>query len=287
MYRRLFRLPPAFRRRARRTRLFTMFIALLTLLTFVTPFYVIYKPPILLIRYLDHRWPDALWHVPVKDKIVALTIDDAPSQYTADIVDVLKENEAKATFFVIGGQVKGREQVLESVVSHGNELGNHAMHDEPSRSLSPQQLSEQLVEVESYINNTYASVSVQRPPTRFFRPGSGLFSSSMRQQIKAMGYRMVLGSVYPHDAQISYSTVNARHILSMVRPGGIIICHDRRSWTVPMLRTVLPELKRRGYTVTTVQGLLAAKEKEMVRSDGTRPSVRTLSHTNPMKARRG
>lgn len=263
MFRRLFRLPPAFRRRARRTRMFTMFIALLTVLTFVTPFYVIYKPPILLIRYFQHRWPDILWHVPTKDKTVALTIDDAPSQYTSDIVDVLNENDAKATFFVIGGQVEGREQLLKNVVAHGNELGNHAMHDEPSRSLSPQQLSEQLVQVEGYINNTYASAGIQRPSNRFFRPGSGFFSSRMRQQTKDMGYRMVLGSIYPHDPQISYAAVNARHILSMVRPGGIIICHDRRSWTVPMLKTVLPELKRRGYTVTTVTGLLAAKEKEM------------------------
>jgi peptidoglycan/xylan/chitin deacetylase (PgdA/CDA1 family) len=64
--------------------------------------------------------------------------------------------------------------------------------------------------------------------------------------------------VYPHDPQIGYPSVNARHILSMVRPGSIIICHDRREWTAPMLRKVLPELKRRGYRVTTVSGLLKA-----------------------------
>jgi peptidoglycan/xylan/chitin deacetylase (PgdA/CDA1 family) len=263
MYRRLFRLPPAFRRRARRTRLVTMFIILLAFLTLVMPFYIIYKPPNLLIRYFQQRWPDVLWHVPIKTKVIALTIDDAPSQYTPELVDVLKENDAQATFFVIGGQVNGRQENLKDVVGSGNELGNHAMHDEPSRSLSPQQLSEQLVEVEGYINTTYANVGVQRPPSRFFRPGSGFFSSSMRQQVKAMGYHMVLGSIYPHDPQISYASVNAQHVLSMVRPGGIIICHDRRSWTVPMLKKVLPELKRRGYKVTTVTGLLDAQKKEL------------------------
>jgi peptidoglycan/xylan/chitin deacetylase (PgdA/CDA1 family) len=263
MYRSLFCLPPAFRRRARRTRLVTMFIILLTFLALVTPFYIIYKPPNLLIRYFQRRWPDVLWHVPIKSKVVALTIDDAPSQYTAEIVDVLKENDVQATFFVIGGQVHGRQETLEDVVASGNELGNHAMHDEPSRSLSPQQLSAQLIEVEGYINSTYAHVDMQRPPNRFFRPGSGFFSSSMRQQVQAMGYRMVLGSIYPHDPQISYASVNAQHILSMVRPGGIIICHDRRSWTVSMLRKVLPELKMRGYKVTTVTGLLDVKKSEL------------------------
>jgi peptidoglycan/xylan/chitin deacetylase (PgdA/CDA1 family) len=239
----------------------TMFIVLFTTLAFMAPFYVIYKPPNLLIRYFQNRWPDVLWHVPMNEKVVALTIDDAPSDFTREIVDVLKENDAKATFFVIGGQVNGRQETLKYVVGSGNELGNHAMHDEPSRSLSSVQLAEQLVEVEGYINNTYASLSITRPHDRFFRPGSGFFSGTMRAQIKAMGYHMVLGSIYPHDPQIPYANVNARHILSMVRPGGIIICHDRRSWTVPMLRHVLPELKRRGYQVTTVTGLLKAERK--------------------------
>ncbi|KAF2025474.1 glycoside hydrolase/deacetylase [Setomelanomma holmii] len=241
-----------------------MFLALLTTLLFVTPFYVIYKPPNLLIRYFQSRWPDVLWHVPLKEKVVALTIDDAPSRFTREIVHVLKENDAKATFFVIGGQVAGQQETLEYVVGNGNELGNHAMHDEPSRSLSPTQLAEQLVEVEGYINSTYASLNIERPSNRFFRPGSGFFSVSMRIQIKLIGYQMVLGSIYPHDPQISYASINARHILSMVRPGGIIICHDRRSWTVPMLKKVLTELKRRGYRVTTVTELLAAKRAEEV-----------------------
>lgn len=263
MFRRLFRLPPAFRRRARRSRLIAMFILFFTIITFITPFYIIYKPPNILIRYFQSRWPDVLWHVPIKSKIIALTIDDAPSAYTREIVDILKENDAKATFFVIGGQVAEREGELEYMIQNGNELGNHAMHDEPSVSLTPSILSEQLVEVEGMINATYSSLDIRRPPNRFFRPGSGFFNAGMRKQVKEMGFQMVLGSIYPHDPQIAYAGINARHILSMVRSGGIIICHDRRSWTVPMLKKVVPELKRRGYTITTVTGLLDTKQREL------------------------
>ncbi|KAF2845754.1 carbohydrate esterase family 4 protein [Plenodomus tracheiphilus IPT5] len=256
---RILRLPTS---RARRKRLFTMFLALLVLLTFLTPFYIIYKPPSLLIQYFAHRWPDVLWHVPTSQltpgtKIVALTIDDAPSEFTAEIVDVLVEFGARATFFVIGGQVHGREDVLRDVVGRGMELGNHAMHDQPSRSLPPSVLSEEIRQVEGMINGTYDSLSMPHP-TRYFRPGSGFFSERMRGQVLRLGYRMVLGSVYPHDPQIGYAGVNARHVLSMVRSGSIIICHDRRPWTAPMLRVVLPELKRRGYSITTLSGLLDA-----------------------------
>jgi peptidoglycan/xylan/chitin deacetylase (PgdA/CDA1 family) len=260
MFPRLFRFP---RRHLRRRRLATMFIALFTLLAFITPFYIIYKPPHVLIRYFASRWPDVLWHVPITSKTIALTIDDAPSGYTREILDVLQENGAHATFFVIGGQVSGREGVLKEIVEGGSELGNHAMHDEPSRALSMQQLEAELVEVEGYINATYTSLNTPRPANRFFRPGSGFFSETMRGKVGAMGFKMVLGSVYPHDAQIGYARVNARHVLSMVRPGSIIICHDRRSWTAPMLRLVLPELKKRGYTVTTVSGLLDVRRHEM------------------------
>ncbi|KAF2872548.1 hypothetical protein BDV95DRAFT_491335 [Massariosphaeria phaeospora] len=234
-----------------------MLLLVSALLTLLAPFYIIYKPPTLFIRYFAHRWPDVLWRIPTSEKVVALTIDDAPSGYTEEILDVLAENEAAATFFVIGGQVGGRERMLEQVVSAGSELGNHAMHDEASRALSDEELTSQIATVEGMINSTYDSVGVAHPP-RYFRPGSGFFSTRMRALVKKLEYRLVLGSVYPHDPQIPYAGVNARHILSMVRPGAIIICHDRRAWTVPMLRKVIPEIRRRGYRITTLSGLIEA-----------------------------
>ncbi|KAF2262309.1 glycoside hydrolase/deacetylase [Lojkania enalia] len=232
-----------------------MLTLLFVLLSFLSPFYIIYKPPSLLIKYFQYRWPDVLFHISTSEKIVALSIDDAPSEYTAQIVEILKDQDAHATFFVIGGQVAGREGVLNDVVKAGNELGNHAMHDEPSRSLSDAELEEQIGAVESMINRAYDDAKVGYPQ-RFFRPGSGFFSMRMREVVRKMKYRLVLGNIYPHDPNIPYWRVNARHILSMLQPGAIIICHDRRSWTVPMLRKVIPEIKRRGYQITTISGLL-------------------------------
>ena len=258
---RIFRLPTS--RAARRRRMYTMLSIVLVVVTLLLPFYVIYKPPHVLVRYVARKWPDVLWHVPLtrQEKVIALTIDDAPSDYTLQILELLRENEAKATFFVIGGQVTGRQHVLQEVVKAGMELGNHAMHDEPSRSLPAERLVEEVKQVEGYINGTYDAVQLPHPP-RYFRPGSGFFSTRMRDIIRGLHYQMVLGSVYPHDPQIAYPRVNARHVLSMVRPGAIIVCHDRRSWTVPMLRIVLPELKRRGYRVTNLSGLLEAARRE-------------------------
>ncbi len=78
----------------------------------------------------------------------------------------------------------------------------------------------------------------------------------MLNLLSKLDYKLVLGSIYPHDAQIPYWRVNARHVLSMLSSGGIVICHDRRGWTVPMLRKVLPEIRRRGWRVVSVSELV-------------------------------
>ncbi|KAL4887567.1 hypothetical protein BJY04DRAFT_4608 [Aspergillus karnatakaensis] len=329
--------------RRKRQRLFTLALPLLALFTLTFPFYCIYKPPQFLIRYFASKYPDILWHVPHlkpgTQPIVALTLDDAPSEWTPEILQILKENDAHATFFLIGDHIPGREGVLRDAVLQGHELANHAMFDEPSKDLSDEELAAQIQAVQSRIQRIYASaghgaeahdeVTVEEQeqgslfaiaaaasslssgsgshfqdkkgetnaglyegtsggggpserdvdsdndglsdvdesipaaaggPGRYFRPGSGFFTDRMRALVQREGFRLVLGSVYPHDPQISVPWVNAAHVLSMVRPGSIIIVHDRRPWTVPMLRTVLPELKRRGYRVGTVSDLLKEGE---------------------------
>ncbi|KAF1817044.1 nodulation protein nodB [Eremomyces bilateralis CBS 781.70] len=225
------------------------------ILIFLTPLYWIYKPPSFLIRHFQCRWPDVLWRVDTASKVVALTIDDGPSQYTNEIMQILKENDATATFFVIGSQVAGREPILQDLIRGGNELGNHAMRDEPSRDLSDGTLAEQIHTVEDMLRDAYTAVE-KEPAPKYFRPGSGFFHTRMRRIVKALGYRLVLGSIYPHDPQVNIWRVNANHILSMLRPGGIIICHDRRSWTAPMLRQVIPEIRKQGYRIVTVTELL-------------------------------
>lgn len=133
------------------------------------------------------------------------------------------------------------------------------MYDEPSRSLADTTLVEQIQSVEEMLHEAYAANDIE-PPPKYFRPGSGFFSGRMRSMLGRLGYRLVLGDIYPHDPQIHLWNVNARHILSMLQPGSIIICHDRRSWTVPMLQKVLPEIRRRGYRVATVTELLKEAE---------------------------
>ena len=254
----LFRLPAKVRRRVRRNRMATLALLALLVLFLIFPFYAaycIYRPPRYVISYLRTKYPDVLFEQDTTEKIVALSIDDAPSAHTDEIMQILHDNDARATFFVIGSQVDGREDVLRRLVRSGHELANHAMRDEASRSLPINQLEQQLYEVRTKLESAYAAEG-RVLTNNYFRPGSGLFSYRMRDVLGNKGFRIVLGSVYPHDPQIPYPNVNARHILDMVHPGAIIICHDRRSWTAPMLRIALPELRRRGYKIVTITDLV-------------------------------
>ncbi|KAB5580994.1 chitooligosaccharide deacetylase [Coniochaeta sp. 2T2.1] len=279
------RLP--YTRRARRRRMALHLLLLLIILLLVLPGYIIYKPPRFLILYFSRRWPDVLFEVPnlpPSSKLIALTIDDAPSSHTRDILAALADNDATATFFVVGNQVAGREDILREIVLAGHELGNHGGRDEPARSLTVSQLREQIQTVEGYIESAYTSAGVTagqraaatggRTAKKIFRPGSGFFSTKMRELAKEIGYKIVLGGIYPHDAQLGYEWLNTRHVLSLARRGGVVICHDRRSWTVGMLRRVLPELRRRGYKVVGVGEMVRVAEewerKKVEEADATK-----------------
>lgn len=259
----LFRLPTKLRRRVRRNRMATLLALVALALLFLLPLYsayCVYKPPPWLIAYLRGKFPDVLFEEPsVAGNVVALSFDDAPSSHTDEIMTILAENDAHATFFVIGSQVEGREDKLRALIRGGHELANHAMRDESSRSLSSQQLEQQVLDVKAKLTTAYEAEGLILP-NNYFRPGSGFFNWRMRDLLGNRGFRIVLGSVYPHDPQIPYPGINAKHVLSMVHPGAIIIMHDRRSWTPETLRIILPELKSRGYEIVTITDLVKSVE---------------------------
>ena len=241
------------RRPSRVARVSTMLLLgllVLLMLILLIP-YVIYKPPSSLISFFQWKYPDVLFQVPLasKHRVVALTLDDAPSDETAKILDILKKHGAKATFFIIGSQVASHPGLIQRMHDEGHELGNHAWADEPSAALPLAELERQIIEVGDML-----------PPNangaKYFRPGNGFFNKKLVQKVKNLGYQVVLGGIYPHDPQIHHPKVNARHVLSMVRAGGIIIMHDRRSYSAQQLELVLEGLTDKEWKVESIGGLV-------------------------------
>lgn len=133
--------------------------------------------------------PSVTWFGPRPDKKIKkiyLTIDDAPSgRFSTEILDTLHQNGAHATFFCIGSYANAHTEAMKRVVTEGHGLGNHTMFDRASVKLPLPTLRAEIAEVEQIIDAAYNKEKIQRPTSiKWFRPGSGFFSSSLLSETK-------------------------------------------------------------------------------------------------------
>jgi peptidoglycan-N-acetylglucosamine deacetylase len=217
----------------------------------------VWTAPDWLIPWLARHYPGCLYQVPIKQKIVALTIDDGPDPTsTPAILDQLRRNSARATFFIITSRLRGQSSLMRRLLGEGNQLGNHFTRDRPSILLSRQ-------EFEADLLAAHRALSPWGHPV-WARPASGWYSKEMVTVMREHLYRCALGSLYPLDAAIPSVTWATQYILRHVEPGAIIILHDggnRGKRTARILANVLPELRRRGYEVVTLSELMRAPRK--------------------------
>ena len=196
--------------------------------------------------------PEVVYSVDTQESAVALTIDDGPDPaVTPKILDVLSQHNARATFFLITSRIPGNEEVVLRTVREGHELANHLTTDCRSILLPPDEFERRLLQSHDVLSR-FSDV-------RWFRPGSGWYSTEMLSILHEHGYRCALGSVYPFDPQIPSSWFASRYVLQNTRPGSIIVLHDcgtRGERTASALATILPELSRRGFRVVTLSELL-------------------------------
>jgi peptidoglycan/xylan/chitin deacetylase (PgdA/CDA1 family) len=206
--------------------------------------------PTLFMEWKRSGSPEVLFYVGTREPVVALSIDDGPSVATAEILEILAENQAHATFFVIGGNVLEHPDLARRIVAEGHELGHHMMADEPSIDLDAATFRSNFEEMDGILDGLGGS--------RVFRPGSGWYDDRMVEDAARMGYRTVLGSVYAFDAQVPFPTLSILYMRQLIGPGSIMILHDgpeRGPRTVQVLRRLLPELRARGIRVVTVSAL--------------------------------
>ncbi|TDH64730.1 hypothetical protein CCR75_001377 [Bremia lactucae] len=255
----------------------------------------VYLLPRWLLRLLEwNSHPSVLWSVRTSSLVCSLTIDDVPSASTSAILDILLEYNAKATFFIISSRIPGNEEVLRRIVREGHTLANHLTEDRASildelhvfdqklqecdRSISkfqpaiPEETSTAdslemqdllLEEIARDIcaagfSNGEENRKTSRPKVKWMRPASGWFTTPMREITARHGYRICLGSVYPHDAQIRSELLNSMYLQARTKCGSVIIVHDR-SWTIGVLKTALPVLTRK-FKLVSLDELVAYNE---------------------------
>lgn len=195
--------------------------------------------------------------VQTDEKVVALTFDDGPHPYlTPQILDILDEYEAKATFFVVGDMAKSYPSVLKEVSKRGHEIGNHTYTHLVENSNDCEKLKKEIIDTELTV------LEIAHQQTRLFRPPTGYCCKKAVKMTQELGYKTIVWDIDTMDWAHNTPQKIAQNIQSNVKNGSIILFHDfigKNSPTVEALKTVLPKLKAEGYRFVTVGDMIATK----------------------------
>ncbi len=189
-------------------------------------------------------------HGPRGRKRIAIGFDDGPSDYTPQILRVLRRFDSHATFFEIGQETSGRARIMKKVLRQGNEIGNHSLHHE----LEPSSAS---------IHETDRLI---RKATGFrpcdFRPPDGTVNSALIARAHAQRLVTVDWEVDPRDWADPGVGAIASNVIGNAHNGSIVVMHDgggSRSETVAALPAILSHFRHRGYKFVPVAKLLGHK----------------------------
>ncbi len=197
-------------------------------LIILTILFLYWIPKTCIIQPLQYYFPQVVFSTNAKEKI-ALTFDDMPDGSHREIIDVLDQYKLKATLFVISGQINSSNiNDFVAAVKNGHQLGNHGDTNSAHFFKNESGLRQEIILCDRMIKSIYQKAQVSLPTTMVYRPGCGLFGPKMLQIVREFGYRISLGSVYPHDTMMISSTINYYYLLFHIQEGDVVIMHDRK-----------------------------------------------------------
>jgi peptidoglycan/xylan/chitin deacetylase (PgdA/CDA1 family) len=189
-----------------------------------------------------------------KEKVIALTIDDGPwPKTTGEMLDILKRNNVKATFFWVGSALQENPEIAKRVVAEGHAIGNHTWHHWYRKMDEATAKSE----IEKTNELIYKTTGVK---TSFFRPPGGYLNNGLAAYAKSQKNSVVMWSVTSADTdpRAKYQ-VFVKNVIRDAKPGAIVLMHDgggNRERTVKALPAIVSGLKQQGYRFVTVPELL-------------------------------
>ncbi len=191
---------------------------------------------------------------PNKDasKLVALTFDDGPGEYTNRLLDILEENNAVATFFMLGEcvDVYG-EDVIPRMIEMGCGIGNHSYDHSDMSTLSTSDCLKQFQETDALIgqyNNGQGASYIRFP-----------YGSYTEEELAAIDKPSIYWDHDTLDWKITHATTLAGNVEEEMEGGNIVLMHDIHEWSVEAVGIYLPKLVQEGYEFVTLDELAAAK----------------------------
>ena len=211
-----------------------------------------------------------VWEIPNSNNIVYLTFDDGPiTEVTEWVLDILKKEEIKATFFCIGDNIRKNPTIYQRILNEGHQTGNHTFNHlngwktKTIEYIENFKLCETEIEKFQISNSNYefevsenpkigkSNSKLPTPNSQLFRPPYGKMTLSQSKKIQELGYKIVMWDVLSFDFKPTITAEKCKeNVLNNTSAGSIIVFHDSLK-AEKTLKKVLPEviqgLKNRGF----------------------------------------
>ncbi len=205
-------------------------------------------------------------HVKTHEKIVALTFDDGPVPgFTEKILDVLNENNVKATFFMIGQRAEQNLELVKKVYGFGHQVGNHTWSHPLMIGHSSRFFREQIDKTDAVLRRAGYKGEI------YFRSPYGMKFYGLPKVLEEKHRKNILFDVVSWDFNSPKTRKIVKNVLSGVRPGSIILMHDgcgTMERTVAATQIIIKKLKKKGYKFVTVSELISKDPRFNVTTQG-------------------
>ncbi|WDF59827.1 polysaccharide deacetylase family protein [Flavobacterium sp. KACC 22758] len=186
-----------------------------------------------------------------KEKKIALTFDDGPSEFTLEVLELLKKYNAKAAFFCIGKNIEKHPEIVEQIIAQGHLVGNHSYsHSKFFDFYNTGQIQEEIEKTDALLEKLTSK------KINFFRPPYGVTTPSIRRALKLTGHKTIGWNIRSLDGGTKNQELILKRITKRVSPGGIVLLHDTGEHSVLVLEQFLQFLQQNNYQVVSIEELL-------------------------------
>jgi len=199
------------------------------------------------------------WRALTDEPKIAITFDDGPhATSTPQILDLLQRFNIPATFFLVGKHLERHHEIANEMVGAGHEIGNHTFTHSLLYASTKNRIRDEIRRTDALLRN------IDGAEPKFFRPPAGFFTKRVLDIVEQMGYKTVVGDVYPRDPHLPGKKKIVDRVVQRTVAGSIIILHDGgntqrvdRSQTLEALSEIIPLLKNKGFEFLTLSDLLS------------------------------
>ena len=188
----------------------------------------------------------------IAEKQIALSFDDGPHQeFTPQVLSTLAQYNAFATFFVIGKNIQGNENILQQIDADGHSIGNHSYtHSYFVDFKNVQGFKDEL-------NQTAESVfKIIGKRMKLFRPPYGVITPNLAKASNGLNYNIIGWSIRSFDTTAKPAHLITRHVQEQINPVAIVLFHDTSDKTIQVLKQTLNFAKENGYKIVSLEHLL-------------------------------